>query len=378
VLAASFGLVATTFVLHPAGVGNAADLIGAWVLGFAPEEGGNPAIYPLLLLARYEPLILLFGAVEMGRAVWKRQTGHSGKSQTPSSFPHTAFLTFWTIAAVLVVSISGPRPAGNILLAVVPLALLAGQGIERAGRWLVRRSVWTEAALVAAVMLGLLVFFYLQIAAYGLMDSTSTVTIGGLTLYASTSYLLLASVALLLLAALEVGAWYWRGQGVALGGAWLAALVALGLFGLKASWGLSFVHASNARELMLGQATEPEVRVMVEDLRTVSLNQSGDAHQLPITVDAGTGPVIAWYLREFRNQALVEGLSEPPDTMVAVTTDMDDPPIGVTFQGQGFPLRSYWLPWGLSGQDLVRWLLFTDGPPPVVDREVVLWVASTP
>jgi uncharacterized protein (TIGR03663 family) len=381
VLAGSFALAATTFVLHPAGIGQAADLIANWARGFLPKMDGQPALYPLLLLLRYEPLILLLGVVEMGRAVASSRAGQEWAGAAPqsgSSFSHTALLTFWAGAAVSVVLVSGHRPAGNVLLVVVPMALLAGQGIERAWHWLSRRTRWQEAGLVALAALGLLVFFYLQMAAYSRASSTTTVSVGGLTMYTASTHLLLASVVLLLLIALGAAAWYWRGLGVMVGGGWLAVLVALGLFGFKATWGLNFAHAADSRELMLVQTTAPDVRVLVERLEALSLAQAGDAHTLPVTVDAATGPVVAWYLREFHRQTVVESLSTPPDTAAAVTLAMQEPPIGETFRGRGFPLRTHGLPWGLWGQSLVRWLLFNEGTTPVVDQEVVLWVASQP
>jgi uncharacterized protein (TIGR03663 family) len=378
VLAATFGLTATTFVLHPGGVGHAADLIGTWVSSFGPEPGGNPALYPLLLLLRYEPLILVLGLFEAGWVLGRSRMAEPFEEQSGSPFPHTAFLAFWAIVAAVIITIAGHRPAGSILLVVVPLALLAGEGIERAWRWLAPRGVWAEAAMVAGVALGLLVFFYLQVGAYSLIDRASTVSIGSLALYATTSYLLLAAMALLLIIALGVAVWFWRGLGVLVGGGWLAILVALGLFGFKAMWGLNFDHAADARELMAGHATAPEVRTLVEELETLSLNQAGDAHTLPITVDVRTGPVVAWYLRGFRGQEVIEGLSAPPGTTAAVTLAVDDPPIGEAFRGQGFPLQTRWLPWGLWGQDLVRWLLFNDATLPPVQQEVVLWVASPP
>jgi hypothetical protein len=262
-------------------------------------------------------------------------------------------------------------------LAVVPLALLAGQGVERACRWLTGGALWQKAASIAAVALGLLVFSYLQVTAYSLADPASTVAIGALTLYNSSTYLLLASLALLLLVGLGAAAWVWRGPDLVLGGGWLVALLALGLFGFKTMWGLSVAHASDPRELMIVQTTTPDVRLLENRLEALSLNQSGDAHTLPVTVDAATGPVVAWYLRAFERQVVVESLSTPPDTVAAVTLARQDLPIGEAYRGQGFPLRAHWLPWGLWGQRLVRWLLFTDANLPTVDQEVVLWVASS-
>lgn len=376
VLAVTFGLVATAFVLHPAGVGHAADLIGAWGQGFLPEQGGQPLIYPLLLLLRYEPLILVLGVMEMGRWAVKRRTGQQRETQFGSAFPHTAFLIFWAVVGLLIVLVAGHRPAGNVLLVVVPLALLAGQGIERTWRWIGRRASWDKVGMVATLALGIGVFFYLWIVTYSQTSKSATVGTAGITLYASQAYLILASVAIAMWIGLGVVAWLLRGPGLALGGGWLALLIVLGLFGFKAMWGVNFAHASDPRELMIVQTTVPDVRLLVERLEALSMDEAGDAHTLSFTVDAATGPVVAWYLREFDGQTVVEGLSTPPETVAAVTLSAQDLPIGETYRGQGFPLRAHWLPWGLWGQELVRWLLFADSTLPVVDREVVLWVES--
>jgi hypothetical protein len=376
VLAATYGLVATSFVLHPGGLGHAADLLADWARSFAPEVGGSPALYPVVLLLRYEALILVMGLVEVIGAALAWRGSRRTTTQPGSVFPHTALLAFLVVASALVVLVSGHRPTGNLLLIVVPLALLSGQGMERAWRWVSRRAMWPEIVVIMSVALGLLVFSYLQIAGYSQAVPTSTVSVGGLSLYASTSYLLLAAIALLLLVGLGAAAWIWRGARLLLASGWLTCLVVLGLFGFKAMWGVSFAHAADPRELMIVATTAPDVRVLVESLEALSVAQAGDEHTLPLTVDATTGSVIAWYLRDFHRQQVVEGLSGPPDTLAAVTLAMREPPIGATFRGRGFPLRTYWLPWGTWGQDLVRWLLYNDASLPTVDQEVVMWVAS--
>ncbi len=378
VLVGIFGLVATTFVLHPAGVGHAADLVGEWARNFLPEADGQPFIYPLLLLLRYEPLILVMGLVEVGRWVVSRRTDLQQGNQYGSALPHTAFLVFWALAAMVLILVAGHRPPGNVLLVVVPMALLAGQGMERAWRWISQRNLWSEAALFALIALGIGIFLYLQVVAFGLSSRTETASFAGITFYAGTAYLILVVVALLLFVVLGVVAGVWRGPQLVLAGGWLATLVFLSLFGFKAMWSVSVAHGSDARELMIMQTTVPEVRLFVDRLEALSLEKSGDAHTLQFSVDAATGPVVAWYLRDFGQQSVVDGLSAPPDTVAAVTLAAQDLPIGETFRGQGFALRTHWLPWGLWGRDLVRWLLFTEGSLPVVDQEVVLWVAGSP
>ena len=378
VLAGTFGLVATAFVLNPAGVGHAADLIGAWIQGFLPEPGGQPFVYPLLLLVCYEPLILLLGLVEAGRWALHRRTGAQEPGSLGASFPLTAFLVFWALLALLIVLLAGHRSASGILLVVVPLALLAGQGIERAWRWIGRRALWFQAGMVSLIALGVVAFLYLQVAAFGLSSPTSTVSVAGVTLYASSTYLLVALIALVLLVGLAAVAWIWRGPALLLAAGWITVVVGLGLFGFKAMWGVNFSHATDPRELMIGQTTLPDVHLFAERLQALSMQSSGDAHTLSFTLDAATGPVVAWYLRDFQNKTVVEGLSTPPQTVAAVTLAAQDLPIGETFRGQGFPLRAHWQPWGLWGQPLIRWLLFTEASQPTVDQEVVLWVASEP
>jgi uncharacterized protein (TIGR03663 family) len=376
VLAATFGLVAVTFVLHPAGVGHAADLLGTWLRAFLPGAAGQPVVYPLLLLLRYESMVLFLGLVEIVRwAVGSRQD-QQALARYGSSFPHTPLLVFWALVATLLVLVPGHRPAGNLLLVVVPLALLGGQGLERAWRWIDRRCSWSAVVMVALVALGVGIFLYLQLAAYAQSASAATVSIAGINMHASSTYLLLAVVSTVLVVGLGAVAWLWRGPQLVLAGGWLAVVMTLGLFGFKSMWSASFAHTSDARELMIMETTVPDVRLLVERLEALSLRKAGDARTLPFTLEAATGPVVAWYLRDFGQQQVVEGLMAPPDTVAAVTLAAQDLPIGETFRGQGFPLRTRWQPWGLRGQGFVRWLLFNEGGLPVVDQEVVLWVVG--
>jgi uncharacterized protein (TIGR03663 family) len=380
VASATLGLSVTTFALQPAGIGHASDLLGAWARSLLPATGDQPALYMLLVLVRYELLILLpvvvMGLVAMLRRLARRDAAAEPEPGGPASLSLTALLAFWAVTALVLALVGGQRTAGDLLLALVPLALLAGQGIEQAWRWIEGRVFWGEAWIVAGVGLALAVFLYLQLA-FTARSSGATVSVAGTTLYATTTYLILALVALLLLVALGVVAWYWRGKELVVAGAWLASLAILGLITIKAMWGPSFSRATDPRELLVvpERATSAQVRLLASELEELSLALKGDSHTLPVTVDAGTGPVVAWYLRHWP-VTRVEALSSPPETPAAVTLSQDQPAIGEAFSGQGFALRSHWLPWGLRGQDLLRWLLFAESTEPIVDQEVVLWVAT--
>lgn len=374
ILAAVFVLSTTTFILHPAGIGLAADLLAAWARGFLPEPGGQPAIYPVLLLLLYEPLILVLGLLEAGRWLAGRRSMPSGSQESSLPLSHTALFLFWAIAAILLVMLSGQRPATNVLIAIVPLALLGGQGLALVWRRLEGRARGREVGLATLAALGLAVFLYLQLAAYARASSSATVPVLGMTVYTTSTYLFLALVALVLTIGLAAAAWVWRGPQVVAAAAWLAALTLLALWTIKGAWGANF--DPNPRELLVGQSTAPEVGLLVDQLEELSRNRSGDVHTLEVTVDAATGPVVGWYLRDFAHLDVVDGLSQPPDSGAAVTLAQADLPIGETFRGQGYPLRWHWLPWGLRAQDLMRWLLFGEGSLPIIDQEVVLWVSD--
>lgn len=382
ILAAGFGLAATTLVLHPAGIGNAADLLAAWIRGFVPEPGGQHPVYLVLVMLRYELLVLFLGLVAVGWWIRLRR-GHAfwlpPQAQPRSAFSHTGLLVFWAASAGILVLATGDRLPASLLLVVVPLALLAGQGLEQTWHWLAWHAPWRDLAIITAAALGLVVFLYLWVGRATLTADSSTVSILGLTLYTTTGYLLLVLLAVLLLVALVAVAWYWRGTRLVLASAWLTAVVILALFGFRTMWGASFANTADPRELLNLQPTPLEVRYLVTELETLSETRVNDTHALPVTVETQAGPVVAWYLRDFAKQTTVDSLANqpaPPDTPAVVTLAAQGLPIGETFRGQSFPLRAHWQPWGLNGRQWLRWFLFAEAHQPAVDREAVLWAST--
>lgn len=381
-LAAAFGLVATTFVLHPAGIGNAADLLGAWIRGFVPGADSQHPVYLLLVMLRYELLILFLSLVAVGWWIRFRISTPfwlPSQDQPGQAVSHTGLFVFWATAAAILALVAGDRLPGSLLLVVVPLALLAGQGLAQTRHWLAWHISWRDLAVVTAAASAMLLFLYLWIARATLSADSSTVSILGLTLYTTTGYLLLVALAVLLLVALGAVAWYWRGAKFVLAGAWLTVVVALALFGFRIMWGASFANVADPRELLNLHPTPLEVRYLVSDLETLSEARMNDTHILPITVETQAGPVVAWYLRDFKKQTAVDNLANlpaPPETEAAVALAAQGLPIGETFAGQSFPLRTSWQPWGLDGRWWTRWFLFAEAPQPAVDREVVLWVTT--
>jgi hypothetical protein len=94
-----------------------------------------------------------------------------------------------------------------------------------------------------------------------------------------------------------------------------------------------------------------------------------------MTVHQGTGPALAWYLRDFDNVKYVAQLSPSVDTPVVIApADEQEPTLGANYSGQDFVLTSSWKLQGLSWSDLMEWLFYRRAPTPVQTNKLILWV----
>lgn len=370
-----FALVCTCFLLNFSGLQAGADLLPAWLAALKPGAGDHPWHYHLQLLALYEPLVLIFGLAEMFRSSGERDLLRS-------------FLAYWAIVAFLVYAVAGGRGPGDVLLIVVPLALLAGSSAGRLLEGIAHG--WAREGLFLALAGAIACRLYLELAGYASGR-------GAMALYPS---LWLALAILLLAVGLVALFWTYFGPATALRGAGLALLVILAVATVGIGCNLNFCRASDPREPMVVSPTSPNIFDLVETLEMVSLQREGEPHAMAVTVHesprlrggqsnssltapphAGrnAGPVLAWYLRRFANVEFVPQLG-PAIATPAVIAPAEEkaPSLGGQYVGQDFVLRLRWRPQGLSGPDRVRWLLYRQAPTPVQADRVVLWIKQAP
>ena len=332
--AACFALSSTCLLLNPSGLGSAAELLHTWLEGFKLHLG--PWHHRLQLLLVYEPLALVFGLV--GVAYRSSQRDALGN-----------FLACWVGGALLLLG----RGDGELLLALVPLALLAGSAIER-----LFGAAGGKEGLCLAVAILPLAFASLELAGYSLTGRLN--------------YLASMAIAVGLTAASIVPLRIWFGLGPALRGMGLALLLILSTTTFGTSLNLNYHRACDPHELIAAHPTSPSIFDLLETLERASRHQGGDPHLLAITVHKGVGPVLAWYLRDFPRARFVDQLPSEVSTPAVIAPE--DIPVSGDYVGQDFLLRSSWNPGNLTWPERARWLLYRQAKTPVQTERVVLWM----
>jgi len=349
VLAVVLVLVCTAFLLNFAGLPAALDFLPTWLAQLGPQPGSQPWYYYFQLLVLYEPLILVFGLIGLVYYYLSQRD------------ILTTFLLYWTVAAAVIYALAGQKAAGNVLLLVLPLALLASLLIGRLWDQLAQAATWGVEGLFAALSLPIVVYLVIQLAGYA---STGQAV-----------YLYLALVACLILPSLVALCWMLLGWGPALRCGGIILLLVLAMLTVGLSVGLNYHRAADPREPMVVEATSSGVVDLVTTLERVSSHREGDPHVIAVTVEEATGPILAWHLQDFYNTRFVEQLSPSVETPVVITmAEEEEPILGGSYVGQSFALQATWNPQGLTWTELVRWILYREAPTPVRSRDVVLWV----
>ena len=372
----TFGLGSTALLLHWRGLGVAADLLSAWLGSFFPQAGGYPWYWPALRLLLDEPLVLFAG---LAGVVW----GLRRRDKL------TTALAAWAGVALLATTLAGGRQPGDLLLVVLPLALLAGQALRPLAEtayfkaqsaktlpanWLSEDDVefdvggWKfEMGLLLAVMLVLLVTLAIWLAAY-----SRTYT-------GEYLWVALAPVGLLLVITVLYG--FWGGWAVTARAAGAAALLVLVLFSVSLAWGLNLDFAPARRGAVLQEVGAYGLRSLPATLEILSSQQADDPHELEIDVvtegeQHDLTPLLGWALRDFVQLRWVEDRVPADAAPAVVAPEALELPLGESYAGQDFPLIARWTPQGLSGKPLWRWLLYREATAAPPMESVVLWVRT--
>lgn len=354
--AAVFGVTlvvaATGFLVNFGGIQATLNMLVNWLSSFSLTRE-YPAWYYTGILLLYEPAILLGGLLGAAVAIHRRDL-------------FGLFLVVWFAGGLVLYTAIGATAPSLMVPILLPLVVLAGWGIASMSVFPNVEEV-LRALLVAAFVLPLLVYVMLQLVTYTETPAQPV------RLYLALGAAATAVIVVLIFASSRFGM-AWHPTTVARGAAISLLLTSLGLT-VHMAWPLNFANREPVRELLLSEPTPPSIRQMLSVLETVSQDRVGDTVSIPITVDGRLGPLVPWYLRDFTNVTVVDGVRQPPGTPVVIMPAMEKlPPIGGQYVGQAFRFSSRWRPAGLSGGDLARWYFWREGPA-VPNDELILFVA---
>jgi hypothetical protein len=348
-LVAAWILGATAGLLNPGGLGAAVDTAGDWFGALLPT--GQVSWYQSLrALAIYEPLALLLGLYGLYRGWRKRSMLDVG-------------LGVWLLIALLLATLAGHREALWMLCVTLPLALLAGRGVQYIvdGERLLqgRRDV-----LAFAAGLCLLGFAFVELGGYlQTLDNT---------------YLGLAALGLGLLIAALVGYGVWT---VMAGGMRVGASLALSLtlvLTVRGTVALAYDRARDPWEPMLTGPTAATLSTLEPLLEHLSLTSAGDPRAVDILYEQSLGPHIAWMLREYpnANRTVRVGAQSGSTLLISGPRPPGTEPEG--YVGHSMALREW--P-GTDGRTLVQaiqWLLFRQAGTGVEREEFWVWFKIEP
>jgi uncharacterized protein (TIGR03663 family) len=359
-----FVLVSTFFLLHPQGLGAAASLLTIWLsqfgLPFNGPEISWAAIAPLLVLGRYEPVLLL-ALPGFVAALWSL-----GQKDQPGLF-FAAWLVGLASLWLLQPGI-GDGALENSVLMILPAALLIGLSTAALYTRSPAMSWVAWGVAIGIIFLGMLVLVSLarfsRLAAANPLDNAQ-LWLAMLGVIASATLLFVAAT--------------WD-HTASLQGLWLGAAVLLLYFQWGIGWHLNQVAANDPRERWVTVGTHNEVRLLVETLKDISQQAVGSDHDLSV-FSVVNSPVLRWYLRDFYRfqsgaavpvQVDSDVIISPPDVELTIDNDY----VGTDFRWMRQKPAAE--PVGNQARllDVLNWWLFHEYRAPVEDMQLIIWVRS--
>ena len=359
VLAAVFGASATALIWQPGGLSAATNLFSAWLADF--QFGSTGWYWPFQLLAVYELLVVVAGLVGLFFAL-----------QRPGRF--TVLLIAWLALAMLLVALRVGRTSADVLLVVIPLALLSGYAMEAWADSLRALRFSAEEAVLILISLPVIAYLVLGLAAFASNPNAVTATAAALNLGPVTQLIQVALAAVFIVMLMAFFAALSSVE-MAVRGVTLAILSVLVIVTWNAGWSAAQNHPGDPREIIAGpEATSPAVRDLASDLAKLSADKTSDATTLPLVVQSPPDGVLAWYLRDLRNASFVSALDASSGPVALVTTASKPPALSGSYAGQRYALQREWRLEGKSSEDILKWLVFRRAELPTPTQQVVLWV----
>lgn len=356
-LAALLLALGTAASLNLSGFGVTTGLFTDWLGRFSFTPRPDAGFNAVFLLTIYEPLLVVAGLVGLAYALL-------GRDLLRQSF------VGWFVGVLLLDLGMAGRPAGSLLLAVVPLAFLGGEALAELWRGLERQGSWGNEGVILAAGLVITVFGYIGLTGWLVRHCDEGNT------FCQLAWLQ-PVVALLLFLVIVTFFAYIARPDAALRGLALTGTAIGVLFALSIGWRLS--HGPLERlgfQPLAGVPPSTELVAMSQTLASESLIRSGDNDMLDITVVGELPAAVWWQLRHYKNVQQRGSVLDAPVSTAIITPVITDGDLGLgqAYIGQDFGVDALWSPTGFSTRDLIYWLIFRELPLQPDSDKIILWL----
>lgn len=393
-----YALFFTAFLTNLLGVitGTTGSLL-YWLAQHNVERGGQPEYYYLVLLAIYEPLLVIGSLLGIGlvaggwlvRWRWPERftaayatdppqpaadalPGEAEPARQPVQVPPSAptallplLLVWWSITALGIYSWAGEKMPWLLVHIALPLTLLSAWAYQQVFHWGwqsyarffrssddtsdtpqpgdVSWSVarWWSLAAYAGIFAMIMGIGYVRMTIAASNDMPAEVLAAS-----SAGLLLLLTAGLVLLLVVGAGLlWGWRWSLAALT---VCVLLTGSLYTIRNSHRINYVNGDVPTEMLIYTQTSPDVARVARRLKEVSRLRTNGL-EMPVIYDNET--VWQWYLRDFTNATRIgpQLPSAPGEEVQAVLMLQENlsrhPENRDMLEAEGFVLQRYPLRW---------------------------------
>jgi len=346
VFVGTFVLAASGFLANLGGIGASVEQLGVWMQHLAPRSSDLAWYAYPTTLATYESLTIslaIMGAI-MG-AIKRRRLDLA--------------LLAWALIVLVLGTLLGHRRPMWVLDIMLPLAILAARGFDRAVQCLSPGATAPDLAVAAGGVI-LIVFGFLQLATY--MHTAEE----NLLIYAGIIY------GLLIVALVGYGLLGYRGSALRVG--MVLVLFITGVITARATSALCFQTGRDPRERLLYHPASAELDEVRAFVLETSSRRAGDSHLLDIEYDALLDPWVGWATRDMIAAQKVDGISPTSDAAMLLTParGTEDWPVG--YVGQRFRVTGTFSHQGLTTRERLKWFFYRDPVGEVLSTDLQIWV----
>ncbi|MFM2033128.1 MAG: hypothetical protein RLZZ297_1893 [Chloroflexota bacterium] len=302
-----YALFFSSFFNNPVGVisGTTGSLL-YWLAQHNVKRGGQPNHYYAVMLAIYEPLIVL-AALASAVLVIVRTVKLIRSKENPSlQLAMGMLFAYWSFGAFMIFSWAGEKMPWLTIHPLTPLTFLAAWGAGQLfDAWLKEhrsKADGTSAAIAVGGMSAIVAFAAFTLQTMAIHPDSAFAYLA--------PWLPLAFVLICAVVALS----HYKSHGAlwSLGMLVFVLSGSLALYEFRSSWRINYITGDTADEMLVYTQTSPDALRAIRDVREASMRRFGDL-SMPIWHDNET--VWDWYLRPFTNH------SEQPAGAPGVPTD---------------------------------------------------------